>query len=372
MTNGDRVKQARELRGFTQTELAERIGVNQSAIAQIENEGFNPTREVLEGIVIQTGFPVAFFKQNSFTEFPLGSLLYRAKTSINLREKYEASQYGRTIFEIFQKMEEHVDTIPIQVPCLNDEPQVSAKVTRSLMGISPDTPIKNLINLIEKKGVLVFALPKSLEKRDAYSVWAGKNTNRPIIVIANKNSGDRLRFSIAHELAHLVMHKNNLKGNIAKFDKEADQFAGEFLMPEKAMENEITTPVTLMSLAKLKVRWGVSIQALIMRARDLEIINYRQHRYLFQKLSAKGWRIREPENLDIPIEKPRALRKITELLYGIPIDYKTFAHEMKLSAQFLKQVIDAHALHPELEKNISLPKVNNSKKIFPIKKYIQR
>jgi Zn-dependent peptidase ImmA (M78 family) len=85
-------------------------------------------------------------------------------------------------------------------------------------------------------------------------------------------------------------------------------------MPEKAMRREITTPVTLTSLAALKPRWGVSIQTLIYRAHQLGIIADRQYRYLFEQISIRGWRTREPENLDIPVERSRTLRKIVELL----------------------------------------------------------
>src|ERR1700693_1826607 len=87
-------------------------------------------------------------------------------------------------------------------------------------------------------------------------------------------------------------------------EKRAYTFAAELLMPEAAMRREITGPITLSSLAVLKPRWRVSIQALIRRAYDLHLIGDRQYRYLFEQLSAKGWRSKEPSNLDIPIEKP--------------------------------------------------------------------
>jgi len=76
-------------------------------------------------------------------------------------------------------------------------------------------------------------------------------------------------------------------------------------------------PVTLATVAKLKPRWRVSIQALIRRARDLAIISDRQYHYLFQQLSARGWRKREPAQFDVAAEKPRAFRKMAEVLYGV-------------------------------------------------------
>jgi Zn-dependent peptidase ImmA (M78 family) len=115
-------------------------------------------------------------------------------------------------------------------------------------------------------------------------------------------------------------------------------------MPEVAMRREIIAPVTLSSLVDLKKRWKVSIQALIHRAYDLGIVTERQYRYLFEQLSAAGWRKDEPGKL--PVERPRAFRKMAELLYSDPInhqiDYQKLANDINLTAQFVKQVMEVH------------------------------
>ena len=230
----------------------------------------------------------------------------------------------------------------LEIPCLSENPIDAAKMTRSNLGLSPDNPIKDLINLIERQGVIVLAIPKELNKRDAYSLWIGEDNPRPVIIISSGKPGDRLRFSIAHELGHIIMHKNKLRGNSKLLELEADQFAGEFLAPGKAIKQEITSPTTLFILAKLKLRWGISIQALIRRAKDLAIINEDQYKYLNKKVSAKGWKKEEPENLNILAEKPRGLSKLAELIYGNPIDYKEFSKDTKLSSSFLKEILLAH------------------------------
>jgi Zn-dependent peptidase ImmA (M78 family)/DNA-binding XRE family transcriptional regulator len=342
MINGDRVKEVRELRGLTQSDLAEKIGVNQSTIAQIEKGQIAPSEEVFQRIVFQTGFPVSFFKQPSYTDFPLGSLLFRARASITLRERSEALQYARVIFEIAEKMETHMTKIPLRLPRLDDDPVSAAINTRSLLGLPVNTPIINLISILEKNGILVISLPKELKNRDAFSVWAGSGSFRPIIVICNKGvSGDRLRFNLAHELGHLVIHQAII-GDISKLDKEAHSFAAEFLMPKEAMIEEFIRPVTLPNLISMKTRWKVSIQALIRRAAELEIITIRQYTYLMQLLSARGWRTKEP--VDIPVEKPRIVGQMAEILYGIPIDYKKMASHMNVPYSLIKETIESHAI----------------------------
>ncbi|MCH8156365.1 MAG: ImmA/IrrE family metallo-endopeptidase, partial [Nitrospinae bacterium] len=338
------------------------------SITKIESGYLIPQKEVLNRIALATGFPSSFFKQESFSNFPLGSLLFRKQASVNLREKYEASQYGKTIFEISHKLNKLVTQLPINLPSLTDGPITAANVTRSAMGLSPDTPIKKLIYTIEKNGVLVLAIPKTLEKRDAFSLWVEDDISRPVIAISRGKPGDRLRFSIAHEIGHLVMHKNFIRGNIKQVEKDADLFAGEFLLPENAMRNELTSPITLLSLAKLKLKWGVSIQALIVRAKNLGVITERQYKYLFKKLSIMGWRKKEPENLDIPCEKPRALRKMAEVIYGTPIDYKKFSSDMNLSPIFLKQIMEEQASKKDLVPQESLNTEKTLHYLFPDQK----
>jgi len=70
--NGDRVKQARELRAWTLDDLASRVGVKASAISQIESGLTQPTPAHLQAIALQTGFPPAFFRQPTVVDFPLG------------------------------------------------------------------------------------------------------------------------------------------------------------------------------------------------------------------------------------------------------------------------------------------------------------
>lgn len=342
MINNERVKQARELRGLTQAELATRIGVSQAAIALIEGARTQPTDEVLEAIALQTGFPPSFFRQMTVAGFPLGSLLFRARAAMTTRERAAVHRYAQIMFEISDKMAARVKGYTPRLPQSTEDPITAAQFTRVAMGLSPDTPIRNLIHALEKIGVLVLVLPVDMEQGDAFSVWAGSDVQRPVIVISGHAPGDRLRFSIGHETGHLAMHQA-LSGSTKELEMEANKFAAELLLPESAMREEIIPPVTLTSLVELKPRWGVSIQMLIMRSHDLGIISDRQYRYLFEQLSTRGWRTREPSNLDIPVERPRAVRKMTELIYGNPIDYERLASDTNLSIPLIRQIIEANS-----------------------------
>lgn len=368
MINGDRVRQVRELLGLTQIQFAECIGVTQSEIAHIESGRNKPADDIIQRIVLQTGFPLSFFKQPASVDFPLGSLLFRARQSVSLREKGEARQYARTLFELAENLEKDIDKIPLHLPRLDDEPRSAAIHTRSFLGLSPDTPIDNLINVIERNGVLVLALPISIEKTDAFSAWVGTDKKRPVIAITNINvPGDRLRFNMAHELGHLVMHQAII-GNTKEIEKEADLFASEFLMPQEAMLKEITTPVTILNLMQMKPRWRVSIQALIRVCHDLQIITPRQYKYLMQQISARGWRKKEPININT--EKPRLVGQMVEMLYGIPVDYKQLASRLSLPPRLVRRVLEVHAIKSGSLNNDQENAPNNKIiNLFPKKSY---
>lgn len=353
IVNGDRVKQAREINGLTQAELAERIGYSQATIAHLERNStqllLQPSEKIVQAIALQTGFPLQFFYQEAGPEFPLGSLLFRSRRSLLTREnRYRAHQLGRLIYEIAEKMAKRVTTIDIRVPRVwKEDPATAARITRTKLGLSPDTPVRNLLNQLEKNGVFIFALPYIIDEHESYSVWADSEPRRPVIIISDGKPGDRQRFNLAHELGHLAMHGSFPQG-LKKVEDEANLFAGEFLMPEETMRREIIPPVTLAGLAELKPRWGVSISALIVRAEELEIITERQARYLHMQMREKGWYEQEPENLFFNAEKPRALKRMAEVLHGIPVNPQKVADYNFSPLPLVKEILAAHAEKPDM------------------------
>lgn len=330
MIYGERIRQARELQGITQTELAKRIGINQSAISQIEKDEFIPSPDLLKAITKETGFLLSFLERESVNNFPKGSLNFRAKRALTAREEAKAYQYAKVMYEQVDRMIYHFEVPLCSLPKLyGEQPCKAAQITRSSFGLSPDAPITNLVSIVENNGVIIFTVPLFLPKIDAFSTWAKLDEERPVVIISSGKPMDRLRFSIAHELGHLVIHQT-IRNPLKVIENEAHEFAAEFLMPEQAIRNDITLPLTLTNLAKLKVRWGVSMQAIIYRARSLKIITERQAKYLFTQLSAHGWKMREPTNLDVTLEFPHLVRNMIETKYESPEDY---ALEMGMSLE---------------------------------------
>lgn len=355
MINGARIRQARELNRLSQAELAVELGIAQTTIAHIEGKRFQPSPDVVAALAVRLGVPESFFSRDDPPQFSEGTLLFRGHADLTLADKREAHHYGEIDYEASAVMAGRVrNKIALSIPQLSDEPLgpiEAAQFTRGQLGVSPATPIPHAIRLLEESGVLVFALPLHLEGRDAYSLWTGANSlwtaaqvRRPIVVLSGGVPTDRLRLSVIHELAHLIMHQT-VRGTSKEIENEATKFAAEFLVPESAIREQLLPPVTLSGLVDLKRYWGVSIQMLIARAYELDIITKRQYNYLHEQLRAKGWKVREP--VDLPPEKPRALRRMAEISYGDPIDFQRFAEDIGQHPHFVKRMLDAYATKEE-------------------------
>lgn len=345
MIYGERIKQVRELNGWTQTEVAKRFEVTQPFIAQVENGWSKAPDDFIQSFVFRTGFPFHFFETPPETDFPLGSLLFRARADMTEREQKAVHRHAQMAYEVMRRMltGRAVQEVPMRVPNVPGDPERAASIARSELGLSPDQPIKHVIHTMESAGVLVIALPRAFEKGDAFSVWgfSDDRNRRPIVILSSSRPADRVRLSAAHELGHLVMHQP-LPAS-PSIHSEADRFAGAFLLPPDAMRQEVGGTTTLETFLNLKVKWGVSVQALIVRANELALITPRKYRTLFQRLSARGWRMHEPLSSQVPLERPRAVRQTAELLYGRRIDYAKLAMDVQYPEVFVRELMESHA-----------------------------
>jgi Zn-dependent peptidase ImmA (M78 family)/transcriptional regulator with XRE-family HTH domain len=320
--HGERIRQARELAALTQSDLAHRSGVAQSAIAQIEAGVYVPSEPVLEAIALQTGFDVGFLKQEKPpAEFPIGSCLYRAQAKVGPKDKAKAHRIAQLIFEVVLAMRQKLRDVPVLIPRTSEPPEVAAQIARASLGFSPESPIPNLMAAIERAGVLVLRIPIVVEGFDGFSSWVGLNHDIPVICLLGGGKGYRQRFTLSEELCHLIKH-NPLRCTVAEADEEARSFVGELLLPEEVIRDEVTEPITLSSLWPHRQRHKVSIQFLIRRLFNLEMITANQYKYLNMQISTRGWKKEEPGDAAVVQEEPRMLSRMIDVVYGKPADFQ--------------------------------------------------
>ena len=169
----------------------------------------------------------------------------------------------------------------------------------------PRGPVHDLTSVLEDAAIAV--------KTHNVDTRAFSGINLPVAKIHHLilvNSGmpwDRIRWTLAHELGHIVMHSLPRPN----MEEEADRFAAEFLMPSQMIAPELSE-VSLESLASLKPRWKVAISALLKKALSLNKITERKYRYLWMQMGRLGWRLREPPELTPHAEPPCFIRKLID------------------------------------------------------------
>ena len=345
--NGERLRQARELSGLTQQDLASLAEVAQSAIAQIEAGYFLPSPKLAQSLSLHTGFDLSFLQKPELpAEFPVGTLLYRSKVKVSSKDKAKAHRLAQLVFEITTTLASRFRPIPVSLPRIKDEPPAeAARMVRSQLGLSPDTPVKNITSGLERAGVLVLRIPLEVDGLDGFSAWAGRRRENPIICLVGNGVGYRDHYTISEESGHLTMH-TPLDCSVDDAEKEVRQFVGEFVLPEEAMRREMTPPVTLASLAPLRPRWGASIQFLAHRSRDLGITTANQFKYLMQQVSARGWRTskREPGDDGVPQEKPQLFQRFVESAYGSPPNLKKMRRDFGIPLWLVRAIAQSHGV----------------------------
>ena len=298
---------------MTQTDLARAIGIRQESIARFENDNASPSEAQFHAIAAHTGVTPAFFTRKPISADVGEAMAYRCRASVPAKDKNQARQYVLLLSELLQDLCATLRPPTLNIPSANMNPEKAARFMRTVLGLFPDEPIGHLVNVLERNGAVVLAIPLDRKRIDATSTLGNFDRERPIVGLFNAIAGDRQRFNVAHELGHLVLHRNVAEHSRVT-EQEADRFAAEFLLPAHRMRQVLPELMSLATATEIKKEWRVSIQAIVRRARDLGVITDRRYKTLFTQLSANGWRTREP--VHVPVERPRLLRQMVEMKYG--------------------------------------------------------
>jgi Zn-dependent peptidase ImmA (M78 family)/transcriptional regulator with XRE-family HTH domain len=299
---------AREYRGLTQAELADRVGITQGYLSKFENGLLPIPTELVQAFADALDWPVGFFSRSDQI-YGLGSTcLYHRKQSALPVSVLRLIQARANVLRI--GLDPLLKDIALDAenpfPIMDiDEFGPPARIAQLLRATwrLPLGPIQNLVATVESAGGLILRAPFGTRQMDAISHWSPQS---PIFLLNSEAPGDRLRFSLAHEIGHLVMHRVPTPD----LEHEADQFAAEFLMPEREIKSDLLH-LDLIRAAQLKPFWKVAISALIMRARDVGAISPNRAKTLFIEMSRMGYRTHEP--VDIPVEEPTVIRALVDI-----------------------------------------------------------
>jgi Zn-dependent peptidase ImmA (M78 family)/DNA-binding XRE family transcriptional regulator len=296
---GERLKRARAAAGLSMQALGELAGVSANMIKKYEHDLSMPSSGVLLKISSALGVRTEFFFRPA--KVALAQVEYRKKASASIKhlKKIEADviDQAERWHELAQLWPNSpVPSFSFNAPLPNitslEDIELAAEAVRQhwQLGLNP---IPNLIDLLESKGILVIVT--SADEANMFDGLQAHIGEQPVIVVSLQWPGCRQRFTLAHELGHLLLHDKLPVG--MDEEKACNRFASAFLLPKEGMLEhlgETRKNIEPRELFILKHEYGLSMAACLFRAADLGIISEQKRLGLFKLFASKGWRTLEP------------------------------------------------------------------------------
>lgn len=334
-----RLTQARVRLGMSKADLASEVGVSAAAIGQYEAGVNSPRLEVLDRLASTLKVGPGFFSVGRpLARIDTVNAHFRKLRSARVSDRQKALATATLVWELTFALERYVKLPEVDLPVL-PEGTTSAEAAIALRAHwrLPDGPVKHLVATAESHGIVVAVRPlREIEAVDAFSVVI---VDRPIVITTPRRSENvfRHRFSIAHEIGHLLMHVDSGKHSAA-IEKEADEFAAAFLTPAAAMDVALPQRLDLAALDRLGRTWGVSPHSLVRRMVERGRTTESSARRAYQRLAVAGDPLADPTSA-YPGEMPSLLKKAAELATdngsGVPI----LAETLKLSAAQVRDLL---------------------------------
>lgn len=321
--NGNRLKTARLYNGLTIEELANKIEITKQAISSLENEKMAPSFDTLLALSRELKFPITYFMQKNLVQQQdkIGVTYFRSLLRTSKKYKVEQNTKMSHIAYVYEFLNRYISFPKINLPETNEglSPSEAAVRIRQHWGLD-ESPILNLIQLLEKNGIIVTSFQTETNDIDAFS---HKHNDLYIVVLSqNKNVAARSNFDTAHELGHIVLHdwyedlETLSHEEIKQREKEANTFAAAFLLPQKAFSRDLENlpNLKLQSFFFLKRKWHVSVGAILYRARELDFITTTQYQNFIREMHKKGWYKNEPFDEEIALPRPTMFKEAIHLL----------------------------------------------------------
>ncbi|WP_419923599.1 helix-turn-helix domain-containing protein [Candidatus Poriferisocius sp.] len=327
-----RIRLARDLRGLTQQQVVAELGgsISSPALSQIEAGKFRPSDTVVKQLSATLNVPQSFFMAQWPSENQ-SATYFRDLRSTSARDRRRAGAQALILSNFIAALEQFVRLPEVSVPSLpcaldagRDEIEHSARHIRQLWELGSD-PIPHVVRELERHGVAVARLTLGNTAVDAFSTRVG---HRPLVFLTDDKHDNyvRSRLDASHELGHLVMHQPVEPGT-KEVERQAQEFASSFLLPEDSARIELPSRLDAAGwsqLAEAKRTWGMSMAALLFRARTLRMISTDTYQSAMRYMSSKGWRTQEPGDREMgapeaPILLERSVRR-AEIEAGVSVE----------------------------------------------------
>ena len=308
--NGDRLKTARIYRSMTLAELGKSLDLSKQTLSLYENNKGNPDFSTVIKLSKTLHVPINYFFQEKNINITSGTTYFRSLSSTSKKSRSAEITKVEFIGALYEALYNYIEFPVLNLPKINinsqnlseEEIENVAIKLREFWNLGYD-PINDLQYTLEENGLIVTGMNVADQKIDAYSQVVNiDGIENYIIVLSVGNKGKaRINFDLAHELGHILLHPwtediETLSNDEFKDrERQANKFASSLLLPKETFSKDCSRyPTELEYYIRLKKKWGISIQAMLYRACDLDIISNNQFQYLMRQISSKGWRKKEP------------------------------------------------------------------------------
>jgi Zn-dependent peptidase ImmA (M78 family)/DNA-binding XRE family transcriptional regulator len=312
---GDRIKRARKASGLSLRGLADKIGVSHTAINKFERGELIPNSGQLLLISQTLGVRSEFFLRSS--EITITDLEYRKRSNLKIKvlNKIKAAALDQAerwieLLGLYPELPIKPFQLPESLPATitsGEDIENAAAAVRRAWNLGQG-PIQCMIDTLESKGIIVVVT--STDGDETFDGFSAQANGQRLIVVSAHWPGDRLRFTLAHELGHLII-KDKLSPELNE-EKACHHFAGALLLPRESiiesfgMRRQNLDPKELLLL---KHAYGLSMQGCLVRAWQAAIISQKKYQNCFRQFSRNGWRKREP-GLPYPSEQTVLFEKL--------------------------------------------------------------
>jgi Zn-dependent peptidase ImmA (M78 family)/DNA-binding XRE family transcriptional regulator len=331
-----RLALARQRRGMTLVSLASEIGITAQSRSNAENGRQNPSAATIEKIATALSFPVEFFNAPDLEELQDVQLSFRARSKTSNKAKAAVRSSARFAVELKEWIDRRFVTPEPDLPSLDSHmsPELAADHVRARWGLDMMRSVPNCIHLLEAKGVAVFSLPPEYREVDAFSFWWRQ---QPFVMLSTTKTAEWSRFDAAHELGHLVLHRNeDYSRDWRVAEREANQFASAFLRPRYSVIKHFPLPATTDRILRNKGRWRVAAMALAYRLHELDVLSDWTYRQTVIELGRLGYRSGEPQG--IARETSQLLTKVFSALRVDKISLATVAEDLLVDIDELRHL----------------------------------
>ncbi|MEI4507396.1 XRE family transcriptional regulator [Sphingopyxis sp. CCNWLW253] len=315
---GEQLRLARLAHGYSLEEVGALIGATRQFIHQLETGSRSASEETVVALADVLGVTPIFLSEPIPSTVRPEQCHFRGHITRPASVTSQVLARGTLLDRFVAAMELHVDLPEVSFPDMpavsSEQIEVAAEEARRHWGLGTTAPVTSMMRVVENAGAIVTYFGDLSDRVDAFSM----DRRRPIIVRSSlKESLCRQRFDFAHECGHLIMHRGLQTGD-RETEGQAHRFASAFLFPRGAFLREFprNSSINWRALYDLKLRWKMSVRAIVRRAYDLKVLNPAQYRtaniHLVKSGQAKIERFDDDGSL--PVEQPELLVSAVDVL----------------------------------------------------------